>query len=247
MMQDANAFVANISQAARDNPLAVALIGGGALWLMLGNRPIGAAFGSVATGAQSAARAASNVAEAMTTAGQAAANDIAETARSTMRAAGDAARTGSSVARDRLNDAFSRTADTASDATHLIQSNAAADRPSRSASRLQESYANAQSTLTDLFERQPLILGVLGVAIGAGVASAVSSTDIENEWAGSLSDEVKEAARSRADHVTATVQRAASEFGSDFRAAASEAADTLRNTGEEAARAMREKVDAERE
>jgi hypothetical protein len=47
MNRQANDFMSNLSQAARDNPLAAALIGGGALWLMFGNR----AFGSLASGA----------------------------------------------------------------------------------------------------------------------------------------------------------------------------------------------------
>ena len=47
MNQQTSSFVSNLSQAARDNPLAAALIGGGALWLMFGNRAIGGAFGGL--------------------------------------------------------------------------------------------------------------------------------------------------------------------------------------------------------
>jgi hypothetical protein len=43
MTRDSDTFVSSLSQAARDNPLAAALIGGGALWLMFGNRPIASA------------------------------------------------------------------------------------------------------------------------------------------------------------------------------------------------------------
>ena len=90
------------------------------------------------------------------------------------------------------------------------------------------------------------VLGAIGLVSGAGVASAVASTTLENEWAGPLSDDVKDAVKGRAEHVAETAQRAAGEVGSDFRAAAGEAVDKLRKTGEEAVQTVREKVEAGR-
>ena len=38
-----------------------------------------------------------------------------------------------------------------------------------------------QSDLGALFERQPLVLGAIGLAIGAGIAAAFPTTELETE------------------------------------------------------------------
>jgi hypothetical protein len=45
--------------------------------------------------------------------------------------------------------------------------------------------------LTDLFEAQPLALGAIGLAIGAGIAAALPHTDIENAYLGDTSETLK--------------------------------------------------------
>lgn len=242
MNRDRSTFVESLSQAARDNPLAAALIGGGALWLVFGNR-LGDAFGSMASVARSGARGAAEATEAAMEAGRHTAEQATEAAQATLRSTGEAATSASAAVKERMNEASSRTTDAGRGAAGSFSSAAEALHPSsRTLSQLRKGYASAQSGLTDLFERQPLVLGALGLAIGAGVAGAIASTNVENEWAGSLSDEVKDTARNRAEHVAETAQRAAGEFGSDFRAAAGEAAHKIRKAGEDATHAMREKV-----
>ena len=54
-----------------------------------------------------------------------------------------------------------------------------------------ETFKKAQSSLTDVLERQPLALGVVGLAIGAAVAGAFRTSDIENQSVGEFSDTVK--------------------------------------------------------
>jgi hypothetical protein len=54
-----------------------------------------------------------------------------------------------------------------------------------------EAFTKAQSSLADLLERQPLVLGAVGLAIGAAVAGAFRISDLENEWVGDLSDGMK--------------------------------------------------------
>jgi hypothetical protein len=245
MNRQTDTFVNNLTQAARDNPLAAALIGGGALWLLLGNR----AFGAIASGAASAAqpvaeaglRGASSAAEGLASAGNRATDAISEAARSMTRAASDAAASGTTAIKDRASEGFSRTAEALGSPPDL--------RPyfEKGYSGLEKGYSSAQSAVSDLLERQPLVLGAVGLAIGAGFASAIASTSIENEWAGSLSDEFKDAAKDRAERVTETAKRAAGEVGSEFRAAASDTADKLRKTGEEAVRTVKETADAGRE
>lgn len=63
--------------------------------------------------------------------------------------------------------------------------------------------------LTELFRQQPLALGVLGVAIGAGLAAALPSTRMESELLGESSAELKATARDLARQQTERVQDAA--------------------------------------
>ena len=68
-----------------------------------------------------------------------------------------------------------------------------------------------QQNLTDTFERQPLLLGAIGLAIGAGMAAAVPRTQMETEMVGDAADRVKaqaaEFASTTADKVTETAER----------------------------------------
>ena len=244
-----NNFVSSLSQAARDNPLAAALIGGGALWLLLGNRTLsGAAQGarSIAQplaesgmrGMSSAADTLSNAADAVSSTAGRAADAATDMARSMMRNASDTAATGSAAIRERVVGTAERTED-------MVGQGKDALRAANPMPQLQQGYADAKSALTDLLDRQPLVLGAIGLAIGAGVANAIASTALENEWIGSTSDEVKETVKGRAEQVAETAQRAAGQAGSEFRAAASEVADTLRKAGREAVQSVRETARAE--
>jgi hypothetical protein len=246
-MTGSNTFISNLSQAARDNPLAAALIGGGALWLLLGNRAVGNAFAGVTSIAEPVAeggmRAASSAADAVSSTAGAVANasgravDAATgAARSMMRTTSDATMEGAAAARDRMAGGVERATETLNHGTETLRS-------ANPLPQLQRSYTGAQSALTDLLDRQPLIIGAIGLAIGAGVANAIASTAFENEWAGPISDEVKEAVKGRAEHVAETAQRAAGEAGREFRAAASETADTLRKAGQDAVQSVRETAD----
>jgi hypothetical protein len=228
-----NDFVSRLTQAARDNPLAAALIGGGALWLMLGDRVIGGAAGGMAAGARSAAEAGqqglSQAADSMSAAGARSLDRATDGARAAADAAGsavDSVRQGVSGMVERAGAAFSQ----AAEATR-----ASVPDPAPLA---RSAYRTTQSALTDLLDRQPLVIGAIGLAIGAGVATAVASTAVENEWAGPISDEVKGLVRERTEGVADTAQRAAGELGDEFRAAASETADKLREAGARAARSF---------
>lgn len=249
-MTGSNTFISSLSQAARDNPLAAALIGGGALWLLLGNRAVGNAFAGATSMAQPLAEsgmsaashavdAVSSTAGAVASASGRAADAATDAARSMMRTAGDATRDATAAARDRMAGNIERTTDPLNRSTEALRS-------ANPLPQIQRGYAGAQSVLTDLLDRQPLVIGAIGLAIGAGVANAIANTAFENEWAGPISDEVKEAVKGRAEHVVETAQRAAGEVGSEFRAAASEAADTLRKAGQDTVQSARETADAGR-
>ena len=59
-----------------------------------------------------------------------------------------------------------------------------------------------QSSLADMFERQPLVLGAIGLAIGAAAARALRTSNVENQWVGDLSDDLKSDLNTRAGAVS---------------------------------------------
>jgi hypothetical protein len=52
-------------------------------------------------------------------------------------------------------------------------------------------FGNVRDNLTDLFKAQPLALGAIGLAIGAGIAAALPATEIENSYLGETSETLK--------------------------------------------------------
>jgi hypothetical protein len=62
-------------------------------------------------------------------------------------------------------------------------------------SRVSASGKADKFDLTELFRQQPLALGVIGVAIGAGLAAALPTTQVEAQFMGEASDELKTRAR----------------------------------------------------
>jgi hypothetical protein len=52
-------------------------------------------------------------------------------------------------------------------------------------------FDTARDSLTELFRAQPLALGAIGLAIGAGIAAALPKTDVEDAYMGEVSQTVK--------------------------------------------------------
>jgi hypothetical protein len=52
-------------------------------------------------------------------------------------------------------------------------------------------FDTARDSLTELFRAQPLALGAIGLAIGAGIAAALPKTDVEDAYLGEVSQTVK--------------------------------------------------------
>jgi hypothetical protein len=79
---------------------------------------------------------------------------------------------------------------------------------------------NVRENLGDLFKAQPLALGAIGLAIGAGIAAALPNTEIENAYLGETSDTLK--------------SKAAEIAGNQMEAASTLAMDVVENATEEA-------------
>jgi hypothetical protein len=98
----------------------------------------------------------------------------------------------------------------------------------------------ARSSLSDIFERQPLVLGAIGLAIGAAVADAFQTSEIENEWVGELSDTVTEDLNARSEAVAQRAREGGDALRSEISDAGAESIDRLKQTGKEALEAARE-------
>jgi hypothetical protein len=58
-----------------------------------------------------------------------------------------------------------------------------------------EVFASAQANIADLMRRQPLMLGALGLAVGAGVAASLRTTEAEADLLGQAAAKAKDRAR----------------------------------------------------
>jgi hypothetical protein len=184
-------FVRDLGDAARKNPISAALIGMGVLWLFTGGRTAervgdlvrGAGFDRIPD----------------------AAGNALDAARSTLRSGTESIGNGVSSAAETLRD----------------RSAAGLDRVARAGSEYADAaydyaqnipdaggvlFSTARENLSELFRAQPLALGAVGLAIGAGIAAALPTTDIEAEYLGEASDNFKEQA---VDFASEQVSRAA--------------------------------------
>ena len=169
-------FIQDLGDAVRKNPLSAALIGMGVLWLFAGSRPV-ERVGDFArsSGLDRIPDAAGNAFDA---------------ARSTLRsgtdAVGERVASASGVVKDGVVDAVDNAtqygreyADTASEYIASIPGSGA------------EMFDTVRSNLSDLFKAQPLALGAIGIAIGAGIAAALPGTETEADYLGETSDTVR--------------------------------------------------------
>jgi hypothetical protein len=193
-------FVSGLNEAIRENPLAAGLIGAGLCWMLFG-KVKAPALGSVADAVKGAAGAVGGAASA-------GGSTIASAAN---KAGSQVVETATHVA-DRARDAVSnlvpgQTPSIVPEAGEMLS---AGLRASGQAAR--RYGTTAQQTLSESLERQPLLLGAIGLAIGAGIASAFASTQFESELMGEqgsaareklqdFAEETKEFATTRAHDV----------------------------------------------
>jgi hypothetical protein len=229
-------FFDSLVTAVRENPLAAALIGGGAFWLLAGDVKL-----------KSAARSATAAATPMVDIGarkvRAAASELQRTAApptapemdydesigggETLREAGSAASEAMSGAADKIRDRFDE---------GVAYARENLGKPGK------EALTKAQSSLADVLERQPLVLGVLGLAVGAAIAGAFRTSDLENEWIGEVSDDVKADLNTRAGAVSQSVREASDTLKAELSDTTAEAVDRVKQAGMDAADAAWEKV-----
>ena len=235
-------FLDNLVAAVRENPLAAALIGAGAFWLLTGNENLKKAASTATAAASSLADAVGN--------GQAAASTVRRTA--SPPTAPDTGGNGSFDAGERLRGAASAAADTVSGAARQVR-----DRLGESTASTwdkigalgdalpdKETYTKVQSTLADVLERQPLALGVVGVAVGMALAGAFRTSDVEKEWLGDISDDVKADLETRAGAVSQSIRESVDTLKAELSDTGAEALDRVKQASKDAATAVQDTVRA---
>ena len=198
-------FVSGLQDAVRQNPVSAALVGMGLLWMFTGGNRLSTAaafFPAVAKGA--AAGAADGL---LRTAG------VVSAAGEGVKSLGERFVDG---VRDTLSEATAATGDAVTRNMEGVKSVAA-----QSAAQLRSTTAEIgaaeygvgqlQQNLKQTFERQPLLLGAIGLAIGAGMASAFAATQFEKDAVGEtaerVTDQLKEMATTQVDKATAAAER----------------------------------------
>jgi hypothetical protein len=241
MKSTQSGFFDSLVSAVRENPLAACLIGGGALWLLIGNEKLKSAANSATATASSAADTGTrNLREAasrfQTTAAPPTAPGLDDEgsfrAGETLREAGTAASDAMSGAADKIRGRFDEGVAYARENFSKLGN----PLPGK------EAFAKAQSSLAGVLDRQPLVLGAVGLAIGATVAGAFRTSDLENEWVGELSDDMKADVNTRVGAVSQSLREASDTLKAEVSGIGAEAVDRAKQAGMDAADAAREKV-----
>jgi len=130
----------------------------------------------------------------------------------------DAAKNTMNAAQDRLASAADAVRETGSDG--IETATRMASEYAKSLPDSADVFGNVRGNLADMFKAQPLALGAIGLAIGAGIAAALPATDIENSYLGETSETLK--------------SKAAEIAGDQIEKAASLATDVVETVAEEA-------------
>jgi ElaB/YqjD/DUF883 family membrane-anchored ribosome-binding protein len=180
-------FGRNLTDSVRNNPVPVALVGIGLAWMMMSGRS-----GSVqhARRHEAAWGSTSAAGESDSWSGGSASGQSGGSAMSgTMSSIGDKAhqmadrtRAMAGSARERMSSGMESTRARMSDLSH----------------RSRDSMLRARDSMSHMIDEQPLVLGALGIAVGAALGAALPVTQRENALMGGMRDDLMAKARDTA-------------------------------------------------
>jgi hypothetical protein len=206
-------FVDDLNGAIRENPVAAGLIGMGVLWMFFGSARISAAGQTLPGAARGVTNAVGAAAEAGSVVGDAIAG-TAWRASNAARQVGEAISSGAEGAATAVRDTASAGYDTLKSKGRAAAGAMARTgrETGRSATEFGREFGTSmQQNLTQTLERQPLLLGMIGLAIGAGIASAFPSTQMERDVMGEAGVAVQDKIREIATETTEFASRRAKE------------------------------------
>lgn len=230
---DGNQMLSNLRTQARDNPMALALVGSGLAWLMMGSGPSaprapGASAGTTAylrqppSGAAHAGRsgeAGGAIASARDAAGKAwddtssTAGGLAETARAAGSDALDSVRDAAGSLRAAGSDALDSLRDHAVSAGETARDLRAAgeERLAGLGHGAADLGHQARRTFADVLDREPLVIGAIGVAVGAAIGALLPASELERQHLGSTGEALRDKASTLLDQGVAAAKNAAGE------------------------------------
>jgi hypothetical protein len=211
LMEKGSSFVRDLGEAARENPISAALIGMGILWMFGGSAASVARRARVDRMLDRAGEASEATGSMIRTTGARLGENVTSATRKVQSSASAAIEEATRFGREQIEGANRFGRDQMEEARRFGAEQT--DTLGRYAKSLPEyarsipDYARAipesggemmhtlRSNLAELFKAQPLALGAIGLAIGAGIAAALPPTKAESEYLGETSEAVQEKAK----------------------------------------------------
>ena len=211
LMEKGSSFVRDLGDAARENPISAALIGMGILWMFGGSAASVARRARVDRMLDRAGDASEATSSMIRSTGARLGENVTSATRKVQSSASAAMEEATRFGREQIEGASRFGREQIEEAGRFGQEQTdALGRYARSLPEYARSipdYARAipesggemmhtlRSNLAELFKAQPLALGAIGLAIGAGIAAALPPTKAESEYLGETSEAVQEKAK----------------------------------------------------
>jgi ElaB/YqjD/DUF883 family membrane-anchored ribosome-binding protein len=192
-------FANNLGETVKQNPVPVSLIGIGIAWLMMAGSRDPYPSGNWTADRRTHSKLGEAASSATAKAGQVM-QDVRERASEASGRIGDMAHN----AQERVGEARERIGEMAHSARHQV---------GEAANRIRYQTVRAKDTYNYLRTEQPLILGVLGFALGAALGAGIPPTRQEDELMGEMRDEYVHRAKEMGEEQFEKVKQAAMAAG----------------------------------
>ena len=207
--------IAKVGDQIRANPLPFAVIGAGLAWLLISNRSSGSSYsyeayegdsysddryigGGAYVGGDTSSR------SSLKDKASGAVQGVKGKATGAVQGVKGKVTGAVSTARDKLSSVASGAGDAGRSGVDRVQALAGSTVDAADAAR-----RRAQQTFNDTLDRDPLIIGAIGLAVGAAVGAAIPASRIENRYAGPLRDKVMDRTKNMAQERLEGVKGAA--------------------------------------